>query len=69
MKHQHPDVKTHRRTASGTVHTSDTGMCVCVCVCVCVFFFTSEHFTAWFHLYPSGLGSLLRNLANSCGCS
>ncbi|XP_015779252.1 PREDICTED: syndetin-like [Acropora digitifera] len=25
MKHQHPDVKTHRRTASGTVHTSDTG--------------------------------------------
>ena len=30
MKHQHPDVKTHRRTASGTVHTSDTGVCVCV---------------------------------------
>lgn len=41
---------------------------VCVCVCVCLFF-TSEHFTAWFHLHPSGLGSILINLANSCGCS
>ena len=28
MKHQQPDVKTHRRTASGTVHTSEIGVYV-----------------------------------------